>query len=242
MKIMADYREKPSGIIEMLIEAGLDVAVGKVSCGDYIINNRITLERKTASDFVVSIISGRLFKQAVRLKTNAKTPLLLVEGNPFKTEINISHTAVRGAILTIQSLFYLPIVYGRSKKETVDVISHMARLVEKNTDVVPLRGGYYQDESPIGQLTGGPREIEGWTAGTGLNFNRVVIDVAFERRKSEGAVSLFLGRGQGAVNAEAPVETVRDDRVVASVMYRFGGDDDPVKRLFRALFVGPKEE
>lgn len=142
MKIMADYREKPSGIIEMLIEAGLDVAVGKVSCGDYIINNRITLERKTASDFVVSIISGRLFKQAARLKTNAKTPLLLVEGNPFKTEINISHTAVRGAILTIQSLFYLPIVYGRSKKETVDVISHMARLVEKNTDVVPLRGGY----------------------------------------------------------------------------------------------------
>lgn len=108
--------------------------------------------------------------------------------------------------------------------------------------VVPLRGGYYQDESPIGQLTGGPREIEGWTAGTGLNFNRIVIDVAFERRKSEGAVSLFVGRGQGAVNAEAPVETVRDDRVVASVMYRFGGDDDPVKRLFRALFVGPKEE
>ncbi len=142
MKITADYREKHSGIIEMLIESGVDVAVGKVSCGDYIINNRITLERKTASDFVASIISGRLFNQAARLKANARIPLLLVEGNPFRTGIDISRSAVRGAILTVQTLIYLPIVYSRSKKETVDLMRHMAHLVEKNADVVTLRGGY----------------------------------------------------------------------------------------------------
>lgn len=108
--------------------------------------------------------------------------------------------------------------------------------------VVPLRGGYHEDESPIGQLDGGSRKIQGWTVGTGLNFAHIVFDVAFERRTSDGPVTLSLGRGSVSSNAEAPVESVRDDRLVASVIYRFGGEDDPIKNFLRALFVGPKDE
>ena len=142
MKITADYRERPSGIIELLIRAGIDVAVQKISYGDYIINNRITIERKTASDFVVSIIDGRLFKQAAVLKTNTKLPLLLIEGNPFRTDIDINRSSVRGAMLTIQAIFYLPIVYSRSSNDSVQMMQNIARQIEKNADAMPLRGGY----------------------------------------------------------------------------------------------------
>ena len=142
MKITADYREEPSGIVELMIRAGIDVTVEKISCGDYIINNRMTIERKTASDFVVSIFDGRLFKQVARLKTNTKRPLLLIEGNPFRTDINIDRCAIRGAMLTIQTIFYLPIVFSRTKEETVQVMQHMANLSQKNADVMRLRGGY----------------------------------------------------------------------------------------------------
>ena len=142
MKVIADYREKPSGIIDLMIRAGIDVAVRKISYGDYIINNRITIERKTASDFVVSIIDGRLFKQAASLKTNTKLPLLLIEGNPFRTDIDINRSSVSGAMLTIQTIFYLPIVYSRSSKESVQMMQNIARQLEKRADVMPLRGGY----------------------------------------------------------------------------------------------------
>lgn len=105
--------------------------------------------------------------------------------------------------------------------------------------VIPLRAGVFRDESPVRDLSSNEaRRIEGWTLGTGLNFSRVVLDVAFERRRSEGVVGLQLRRGQGS--SAASTERVREDRIVASLILRLGADD-PIKRLLRRLFVGPEE-
>ena len=108
--------------------------------------------------------------------------------------------------------------------------------------VVPLRGGLFRDRSPVRDLvTDEGRRIKGWTAGSGLNFNRLVLDVAFERRESEGVVGLRLRKGK-PVTSGATTESVREERVVASLIYRAGGPDDPLKRALRYLFGGPKEE
>lgn len=103
--------------------------------------------------------------------------------------------------------------------------------------VLPFRGGVFRDRSPVTDLTGAVRQIDGWTVGTGLNFSRLVLDVAFERRRSDGVVGLRL-RGLDQTTGGLSTESVRQDRVVASVIYRAGGPDDPLKRLFRYLFVG----
>ncbi len=104
--------------------------------------------------------------------------------------------------------------------------------------VIPLRGGTFRDQSPVQDLGRGQgRRIDGFTAGTGLNFKRLVLDLAFERRNSEGVVGVRLRRGQEAPTA-ASQETVREERLVASLIYRFGGGDDPLKRVLRYLFVG----
>lgn len=109
--------------------------------------------------------------------------------------------------------------------------------------IVPLRGGYFQDRSPVVDLGAERgRLITGFTVGAGINFQRLVLDVAFERRRSEGNVALRLQEGERVTASRQPAETVREDRVVASVIYRAGGPDDPLKRLFRFLFVGSKEE
>jgi hypothetical protein len=110
--------------------------------------------------------------------------------------------------------------------------------------VIPLRGGVYRDRSPIAELgTDEGRQIKGWTAGTGLNFSHFVLDVAFERRESSGRLGLRLRQGQ-PIQAGTTVSTedVRQDRIVASLIYRFGGAEDPLKKLFRSMFVGPKEK
>ena len=66
--IVADDREQKSAVINslMLIE-NVEVSIGRLSMGDYQIDNRMIVERKTLKDFAVSIIDGRLFKQMIRL-------------------------------------------------------------------------------------------------------------------------------------------------------------------------------
>jgi long-subunit fatty acid transport protein len=108
--------------------------------------------------------------------------------------------------------------------------------------VVPLRGGIFRDRSPVRDLgKDEARRIEGWTAGTGLNFTRVVLDVAYEQRRSEGVVGVRLRPGP-ATAPSVSTETVKEKRIVASLIYRFAAEDDPLKRALRFLFVGPKEK
>ena len=106
---------------------------------------------------------------------------------------------------------------------------------------VDLANGTREWTDPRDLATDEGRRIKGWTAGSGLNFSRLVLDVAFERRESEGVVGLRLRKGK-PVTSGATTESVREERIVASLIYRAGGDDDPLKRALRYLFAGPKED
>ena len=68
LKITVDYRETASGLTDLLKNSGALVEIAKLSYGDYIINDTITVERKAAKDFLISIIDGRLFNQMSNLK------------------------------------------------------------------------------------------------------------------------------------------------------------------------------
>jgi DNA excision repair protein ERCC-4 len=142
LKISIDYREKASGLIDLLKNENLFIEIIKLPYGDYIINDGITIERKTAKDFLVSIIDGRLFRQLANLKKHCRNPILLIEGNPFKTDLNFDPMAVKGALLSAQALWYIPMIFSRSKEDTRDILLMIARQDEAYIDVVPLRGGY----------------------------------------------------------------------------------------------------
>ena len=70
MRAVVDFRETPSGIIDLMRARGIDVQTKHVTCGDVILDGVVTVERKTAGDFIVSIIDGRLFRQVANLKKN----------------------------------------------------------------------------------------------------------------------------------------------------------------------------
>jgi len=142
LKITADYREKTSGLINLLNNEDIIIEVKKVPYGDYIINNSITIERKTAKDFLISIIDGRLFNQLSNLKKYCTNPILFIEGNPYKTGLNFENMAIKGALISIQAIWYIPVIFSRSKKDTKDIFMMISRQDESYTDVVPLRGGY----------------------------------------------------------------------------------------------------
>lgn len=122
MKIIADHREKPSGVPDILVRKGVTVDFASLSAGDYLLENRIIFERKTAEDLIQSLISGRLFRQAEGLRKSGFRPCIIVEGNPYKTNHRISIQAVRGAFVSLAVAWQLPVVFSAGKNDTAEIL------------------------------------------------------------------------------------------------------------------------
>ena len=142
MKIVVDYRERKSGIIGLLETRVGVVVVKQLPFCDYLICDSVSIERKTAHDFIISIIDGRLFRQASNLVYNCARPLFLIEGNPFRTDLKVDPNAIRGALISVQSIWNIPIIHSRSIEDTCTVLVTIAQQSEIQEDVLTLRHGY----------------------------------------------------------------------------------------------------
>lgn len=105
--------------------------------------------------------------------------------------------------------------------------------------VIPLRAGYLQERSPVpdlGSLRG--RRTSGFTLGVGLNFDRIVVDVAYERRRASGAVGAALSGDFTRSLSTYATEQVTSDRLVGALIVRLGksGGEDPLVRVLKRIF------
>ena len=98
INITIDHWEKVSGVPDLIAEERVDITFATLKAGDYLINNEILIERKTAEDFVQSLMSGRLFGQCSKLKNSGSVCLMVVEGKPVNTEHKINREAIQGAL------------------------------------------------------------------------------------------------------------------------------------------------
>ncbi|WP_456416154.1 DEAD/DEAH box helicase [Methanocaldococcus sp.] len=119
IKIIVDVREKN---IAKLLHKYADVELKTLEVGDYVLSDRVVVERKTSEDFVNSIIDKRLFSQLKNLKKVEK-PLLIIEGDNFS---RIHENALKGAILSVIFDFGIPILFTKNVDETVDLLIKIA--------------------------------------------------------------------------------------------------------------------
>ena len=125
--LTADNREKSSGIPGLLRNRFTKMQMAQLFVGDYIINDEIVIERKTKEDFVQSLMDGRLFAQCAKLRKTGMIPLFIVEGNPYKTVHHIAPTAIKGALLSINLTWQIPIIKSEGRKDTADIIVMAAK-------------------------------------------------------------------------------------------------------------------
>ncbi len=104
--------------------------------GDYIVNDEIVLERKSAADFVQSVISGRLFAQCANLRKTCMRPLILIEGNPFQTSHNIDKNAVKGALLSVAAAWQIPLLYSENHVESASLLCMLSAQTAKSVSLV----------------------------------------------------------------------------------------------------------
>lgn len=123
--VYADSREGNSKVIRNLDTIGVNVEVKTMTVGDYQITDDIIIERKTAKDFVDSIVDKRLFKQATLMMEEFKKPIMILEGNDFYSGF-INPNAIRGAIASIAIDFGISIIPTRGPDDTAAMIKRIA--------------------------------------------------------------------------------------------------------------------
>ncbi|MCI0339851.1 MAG: helix-hairpin-helix domain-containing protein [Planctomycetales bacterium] len=130
--IVADYRERPAEVPRLLgAVRGVRVVWKRLAVGDYIVDGRVTVERKTTADWMRSLLDGRLFSQASRLKSRAPRPLMVIEGPDPAAGLNpprLDPAKVRGALVSLAAVWYLPVVRTGDQEETAEILVSMARM------------------------------------------------------------------------------------------------------------------
>lgn len=143
--VFADTREGNSKVIRHLSEIEIDVKVQAMAVGDYQVSDEVVIERKTAKDFVDSIVDKRLFKQARSLMEEFKRPLIILEGDDLYNGM-INPNAIRGSIASIALDFGISIIPTRNAQDTAAMIKRIA-IREQSGEKTPIQ--IRTDKKPV---------------------------------------------------------------------------------------------
>jgi len=125
--VTADHREEASGVIAALRALpGVELEVAALPVGDFDLGTGFLIERKSAADFIGSIIDRRLFEQVKKLKEHAAQAALVLEGDIY-AQRRIHANALIGAISYLVALEGIAVVPTSSQPGTAQMIATMAR-------------------------------------------------------------------------------------------------------------------
>ncbi len=139
LKIIVDKRERNLELLEGLSNLGMEMTFAQLPVGDYIISDRICVERKTVSDFENSIVTSRLFDQTRRLHESFSKPVLLIEGadNDFRLGNNI----MLGTIMKLYVDYNLQVIRSQDRIESAYILSRFAEHEQKEEERLPRMVG-----------------------------------------------------------------------------------------------------
>ena len=144
ISVIADDRECKSQVVNFLSEMeNVSVVVKRLSVGDYIVDNQLVFERKTLNDFALSIVDGRLFRQAIRLAHSQYRSVLILEGTGKElTETGVSREAMQGALITLSLILGIPVLRSKDPFESAHLILYASRQIKSTSRGVFQRHGY----------------------------------------------------------------------------------------------------
>ncbi len=128
VRILVDRREQSGALYRALtVRDDVALSIGTLDAGDYLVEDRVTIERKTVNDFRGTLGDGRLFRQAAFLKANAPRPLFLIEGAGLSHVAASMYQGVRGALVSLSVMWYLPVLWALSADEGADILVTIGR-------------------------------------------------------------------------------------------------------------------
>lgn len=135
--LIVDMRELRSSLPFVLYKHNFILEPLTIDIGDYILTPDICVERKSTSDLIQSLNSGRLYTQAEQMCRNYAKPILLIEfdeSKPFsllphgdlRADISISDVASKLCLLLLH-FPSLRLVWSPSLSSTAELFREMKR-------------------------------------------------------------------------------------------------------------------
>lgn len=125
-RVVADEREKASGVPEELSKLNVRVYFSQLPVADYVLNPEVAVERKSVRDLLASVYDARIFSQSARLAASYAKPYLLIEGDSTEVAKVAKNLKVYyGAIANITLAYGLRVVYTANPRETAIAIAEL---------------------------------------------------------------------------------------------------------------------
>jgi len=105
----------------------MDIKLKTLEVGDYVVSDRVGIERKTVDDFLSTLLDGRdLFGQISDLRRTFDRALLIIEVKAVHCEAD---TCKFHPGCTVQhcSRFRVPIIFSRDEEDTAALIAIIAK-------------------------------------------------------------------------------------------------------------------
>jgi Fanconi anemia group M protein len=120
ISIITDHRERRTKTCEWLRTFDARIIEKQLEVADYIVSDRVGIERKTVNDLLQSVLNQRLFRQLEELSASFDRPLLILEGDQrmlFSIR-NIHPNTIHGVLSSITLDYGIPIIWTHAPKVT----------------------------------------------------------------------------------------------------------------------------
>ncbi|WP_226004871.1 DEAD/DEAH box helicase [Natrinema salinisoli] len=135
--VVADQREMDANIArELSRREEYDITLETLDVGDYVLSDRVVVERKSVADFVDSLVGGdrSVFEQVGAMARHYSRPIVIVEGEGLYEQRDVHPNAVRGALSSLAVDFGASILRTESEDDTTELLAVIAGREQATAD------------------------------------------------------------------------------------------------------------
>lgn len=129
IEIVADQRELDSTIArDLSTREGISTRLETLDVGDYVLSDRVAVERKSVSDFLDTLVGGdrSVFEQVGDMARHYSRPVVIIEGERLYEERNVHPNAIRGALASLAIDFGASVLRTEDEADTADLLAVIA--------------------------------------------------------------------------------------------------------------------
>jgi Fanconi anemia group M protein len=145
IEVVVDQRELDSHIARDLSRReGVTTRLETLEVGDYVLSDRVVVERKSVEDFLDTLTGGdrSMFEQVGAAARHYARPVVIVEGEDLYGRRNVHPNAIRGALASLAVDFGASVLRTDDTDDTADLLYTIARREQADADrSVSVHGG-----------------------------------------------------------------------------------------------------
>jgi Fanconi anemia group M protein len=137
VEVVADQRELDSTIArDLSTREGVETRLETLAVGDYVLSDRVVVERKTVADFLDTLTGGdrSLFEQVGDAARHYDRPVVVIEGGGLYGERNVHPKAIHGALASLAVDFGASVMQTAGEDETADLLEVVAEREQETAD------------------------------------------------------------------------------------------------------------